>query len=291
MTDRVGVVVPTRNRPDDLARCLDSLAVAIERLPFRVWVCDSSDDESRPAVEAACDRHDFVELRFHARDGIAAARNFAVEVADAELLVSVDDDIEVEPQTISALVETYDAAAGPRVVGGAVSWGDGDWRWAPRTLRRIRYGRLSKPGEGPDFLNSALLLYPRSFAQTWPWHEGLRHGLGVFMSAMWRSAGVTLLGAPAAKATHVPHRKVVQKAADQDDFVYALLTHALITDHAGARALGFELFGFAAGLKAFWREGPKALGTFSAAWVAGHRTFLRDRRWLHEMASRPAPAG
>ena len=289
MTDRVGVVVPTRNRPDDLARCLDSLALAREQAEFRAWVCDSSDDQRRPGVEAACEQHDFVELRFHDRQGIAAARNFAAEVAEADLLVSVDDDIEVEPQTIAAMVETYDAGTGLRVVGGAVSSGDDDWRTAPMTLRRIGYGRLSKPGERPDFLNSALLLYPKAFARTWPWHEGLKRGSDVFMSAMWRSAGVTLLGSPEARASHVAHRNVVQRAADQDDFVYVLLTHALIADREPTRALAFVVFGFAAGLKAFWREGPSGLATFAGAWLSGHRAFFRDRQWLREMAGRTAP--
>ena len=290
MTDRVGVVVPTRNRPDDLARCLDSLAAARERVPFRAWVCDSSDDANRPGVEAACTRHDFVQLRFHNRQGIAAARNFAVEVADAELLVSVDDDIVIAPQTIAAMVDKYEEGTGLRVVGGAVSWGDGDWRTAPMTLRRIGYGRLAEPGETPDFLNSALVLYPKAFAETWPWHEGLKRGSDVFMSAMWRSAGVSLLGAPDARADHAPHRKVVQKAADQDDFIYVLLTHALIADREPVRALTFELFGFAAGIKAFWRGGPTTLATFAGAWFKGHRNFMRDRRELREMADRTATA-
>jgi Glycosyl transferase family 2 len=290
MPDHVGVVVPTRNRPDDLARCLDSLAAARERVPFRAWVCDSSDDEHRPGVEAACATHDFVGLHFHDRTGIAAARNFAVEIANAELLVSVDDDIVVEPQTIKAMVDAYEAGTGLRVVGGAVNWGDGKWRTAPMTLRRIGYGRHAKPEEAPDCLNSALVLYPKAFAQTWPWHEGLKGGSDIFMSAMWRSAGVTLLGAPEARADHAPSRSVVQEAADQDDFIYVLLTHTLIADREPVRALRCELFGFAAGLKAFWRGGPRTLATFVTAWLNGHRAFVRDRRLLREMASRTAPA-
>jgi glycosyltransferase involved in cell wall biosynthesis len=283
----VGVVVPTRNRPDDLRRCLRALARCRETRPFPGWVCDSSDPSLRESVREVCEEHDWVELRFHTGTTISAARNLCAEIAQAELLVSVDDDVEVEPQAVDALVETYEAGTGPRVVGGAVSFGEPGYRTAPMRIRRIGYGRLAARHEAPEFLNSALFLYPRSYGLTWPWSERVRRGSDLLMGAIWRAAGVQMLWAKEARADH-PIRDEMVTASDHGDHLYAILAHALVSEHDPGRALLFQGLGFAAGVKAFARN-RAALRAFVTSWCRGTIAFMRDRKMLKEIAQRPAP--
>jgi glycosyltransferase involved in cell wall biosynthesis len=286
MRARTGVVIPTRNRPEHLERCLDALAAAHEQHAFTAWVCDSSDERRKGEIERICAAHPWVELRFHQGGTISAARNFCAQVAEAELLVSVDDDVIVEPQTVKALVEAYDRATGPRVVAGAVVWGAGSPPTAPMVLRRIGYARSAGDGEAPDFLNSSLFLYPRAYALSWPWSERIRRGSDVLMGAIWRAAGVQMLWAPQALALH--EERDVLTVEQHGDYVYAVLAHILLADKRPLRLALLETVGVAAGVKGYGRT-PRALGAYLRAWVRGHRAFARDFRSLQEFASRPAP--
>jgi glycosyltransferase involved in cell wall biosynthesis len=278
---RVAVVIPTRDRPQPLARCLDALAAAHAVEPFTAWVCDSSDPARRPEIEAACERYPWVQLRFHDGRNIAAARNFCVQVAEAELLVSVDDDVLVEADTVREMVRTYDAGDGPRVVAGAITWGDTPEPTGPMVIRWMGYGRTARDGETPHFVNSSLFLYPREFGLRWPWNERQRRGSDVLMGAIWRRASVSMLWSAGARATH--ESRDMLTAAQHDDYVYALLAHALIAARRPDRLALLETVTLAAGLKGYAKD-RATLREFLSAWGRGHRAFARDYRYLGDLA-------
>src|SRR5215211_76796 len=166
----LSVTVPTRNRPEKLERCLRALAKARELLPFEVYVGDSSDTSVvRDMVQAVCEKFEFVHLRHHTGKNSSAARNFCAQMATTELLVSVDDDVYVEPEAILRLYKAYQRGKGWRVVAGSVAWGE---VWSePVVTRWTGWGQAARPEESPNFLISALLLYPRALALTIPWNE------------------------------------------------------------------------------------------------------------------------
>jgi glycosyltransferase involved in cell wall biosynthesis len=285
ITPRTAVVIPTRDRPASLRRCLEALAAARERTPFEAFVCDSSDHSRRAEIAEICAPYPWAQLRFHEGRTIARARNFCVEVAEAELLVSVDDDVQVAPEAIEALLAAYDRRTGPTVVAGAVVWG----REAipPMVLRPIGYGRAARDGERPDFINSSLFLYPRAYGRQWPWNERMRRGSDVLMGAIWRRAGVAMVWAPDARAEHEEDRDVLT-AERHGDYVYALLAHALIAARRPARLLLIETVTLAAGVKGYVRS-LAGLREYLGAWGRGHVAFVRDYRALRALAARPVP--
>ncbi|HEX2412053.1 MAG TPA: glycosyltransferase family A protein [Solirubrobacteraceae bacterium] len=284
--DRTAVVIPTRDRPVELGHCLRALAEARQQHAFTAWVCDSSADEHRAEVARVCAEHPWVELRFHRGRTVAAARNFCVRVAEAELLVSVDDDVLVEPQAVRALVEAYDRGSGPRVVAGGVVWRSGGPPLAPLVLRPIGYGRPARDGEAPAFLNSSLFLYPQAYGLQWPWNERMRRGSDVLMGAIWRRARVSILWAPDARAVHEAREQVILER--HDDYVYAVLAHLLVAAKRPLRLALLETAGLAAGLKRYGRS-RQTLATYLGAWGKGHAAFVRDYLHLRELASRPVP--
>jgi mycofactocin system glycosyltransferase len=92
----VTAVVPVRDRPDALARCLEALAVAT------IVVDDGSRE---PAVlQRICDRPNVTLLRRERSGGPAAARNHALAAADADAILFVDSDVVVAPRTVDLLV-------------------------------------------------------------------------------------------------------------------------------------------------------------------------------------------
>ena len=111
--ENVSVVIPTRNRPEKLRRCLTALADARELTPFEAHVCDSS--EAAPVCEAVrevCEDFEFVRYHWHAGHSASAARNFCVQVTTTELLANVDEDVYVRPDGNLRLREVYQRGRG-----------------------------------------------------------------------------------------------------------------------------------------------------------------------------------
>jgi len=112
---RMTVAVCTRDRPESLARLLDSLAAQqYERM--RVLVVDNapSDDRTRRCVSDAAARLD-LHYVVEERPGLSWARNRALAQSDGEVIAWADDDEICDPWWAAELargfVEVPDAAA------------------------------------------------------------------------------------------------------------------------------------------------------------------------------------
>jgi hypothetical protein len=288
------VVIPTRSRPERLGRCLDSIAAARGEADFPVYVCDSSPtEELRAAVRAVCERHPFTRLSTHDGRNASAARNACARAASEPLLISVDDDLEIEAGAFEHLSRRYAEEDGRRVVTGSVYF-DGQWS-RPVKERSIGYGRPVRAGEEPDFITAAFFLYPRSFALTWPWNERIDREEDIFMGAVWRRHGVSMCFAEEARAVHeeLPMSsdpgRLVEMARHQRSHVYCLLFDALVANPSARRALAYETLGFAAGAKLYLRR-PRTALAFLGAWAMGHLQLLRDLSFLRRLTrTEPEP--
>jgi glycosyltransferase involved in cell wall biosynthesis len=277
----VAVIVPTRNRPDRLSRCLEALAAAQRVSPCPVYVCDSSRAELAPAVKELCDSYPFAHLVRHDRSGASAARNVGTAACRSKLVVSVDDDVYVTPGAIEALVQEYREQGGGAVIAGSVEWSH--WRSRPLVMRRIGFGREAEPGEDVEFLVSALILYPRELGLEFPWNERLWPYDDRYVSLMWKTAGAKLGFTPEGSARHdevhtdypVPH---------EADRIYVNLLDSVLVSRSPGRFLGFEFLSFAACAKK-WARSPRGAWGIVRAWARGHLAFLRDLPKLRAMVS------
>lgn len=101
---RVSVIIPVRNDPDRLKRCLDAITASSYR-DFEIIVADDdSTDETPEIAESACAR----VVRMERNVGSAAARNAAVEQAVGEIVLFVDADVLVHPNTLEVAVRSLD---------------------------------------------------------------------------------------------------------------------------------------------------------------------------------------
>jgi GT2 family glycosyltransferase len=111
MAPTASIIVPTQDRPAYLDVALRSITPQAAAAGAEVIVVDDGPDASTRAVAG---RHG---ARYVARTpphGLNAARNAGIDAAEAELLVFVDDDVEVHPGWLAALLAA-DAAAGDDV--------------------------------------------------------------------------------------------------------------------------------------------------------------------------------
>lgn len=157
-------------------------------------------------------------------------------------------------------------------------------------MRRIGYGRPVRPEEHPDFLVTALFLYPRRVGLTCPWNERISTSDDRFVGAMWRSRGVRMAWEPQARGVHDDDHFLDRfQPHEQHSHVYANLFDAVMANPRPIRAVEYEVLGFAAGLKAFARS-PRGLRRFVSAWAGGHRQLVQDRHYLRQLLSTPEPA-
>lgn len=117
----VSVVIPTRNRPEAIARCLASLArVDYPRGRYEVIVVDDGSDRPLDEIVVPHRRHLSLRLLRRPNGGPGAARNTGVAAARGELIAFTDDDCIVHRRWLReiarALVRHPDALVGGPVV-------------------------------------------------------------------------------------------------------------------------------------------------------------------------------
>jgi GT2 family glycosyltransferase len=95
----VSVIVCTRDRPDDLERCLASLE-QLEQQPLEVVVVDNCPSDSR--TREVCDRHP-VRYVLEPVPGQTRARNRGIVESRGELVAFTDDDCVVDPRWLNGL--------------------------------------------------------------------------------------------------------------------------------------------------------------------------------------------
>jgi len=104
----VSVVVTTRNRPDSLEETLRSIC-AVKYPKFDIVIVDNapSNDDTAGLVQRLSS--EFKNLRYFREDrvGLCWARNCGLEAAEGEITVFTDDDVLVDPDWLTALVQGF----------------------------------------------------------------------------------------------------------------------------------------------------------------------------------------
>ena len=123
---RFSVIVPTFNRPRDLARCLAALArLDYPQDEFEVIVVDDGGSADLGSVVAASSQRIKLTLLRQTNLGPSAARNNGAAHSAGSFLAFVDDDCEPSQGWLRALDDTLmrvpDALIGGRVVNGLPS--------------------------------------------------------------------------------------------------------------------------------------------------------------------------
>jgi GT2 family glycosyltransferase/SAM-dependent methyltransferase len=101
--ETVAVIVCTRDRPEQLARCLESLA-GLQRRPDELVVVDNGrgDDATRSVALTWGAR-----LVHEPRPGLSRARNTGIAATTSELIAFTDDDVVVHPGWLGRLCAAF----------------------------------------------------------------------------------------------------------------------------------------------------------------------------------------
>lgn len=246
---RVTVVIATKDRPDDLARCLDSILAARPR-PAHVIVVDNapSDGRTQDLVARRAAAGEPVQHVLEPTPGLGRAHNAALPWVTTDLVAFTDDDVLVDPGWVGAIEAAF--AAGPRVacVTGLIApvelrtreqwWVERSSGFAKGFVQRVRSLERTDD-EGPLFPfdagtlgSGANMAFTTSFLRA---EGGFDPALGT---------GTRSLGGDDLEALH----RVV---ASGHDLVYepsAIVFHRHRPDRAG---LDRQAVGYGAGLTAY----------------------------------------
>ncbi len=156
---RITVVVATRDRPDDVRRCVASV-LASEWDDLEVIVVDNapSSHATRDVVASFTDPR--LQYVLEARAGVSRARNAGLAAATGDVVAFVDDDVVVDRWWAAALAAAYARDADVVCVTGLVPSGelrtptqryfDERVTWARNTERRV-YRTALPPADLPLF--------------------------------------------------------------------------------------------------------------------------------------------
>jgi glycosyltransferase involved in cell wall biosynthesis len=139
----ISVVVPTRNRPESLRRCLAALAAQTVGEPFEIVVVDDGSDDAE-LVAAIVRETPGARLVRQSRGGPGAARNAGVRAARGAVVCLTDDDCEPEPSWAATMAEAV--RAGADVAAGEIV---DDPRTRLEVASRVVTGSIASRGRTP----------------------------------------------------------------------------------------------------------------------------------------------
>ncbi|ROP66575.1 glycosyltransferase family 2 protein [Curtobacterium sp. ZW137] len=246
-TGRMSVVIGTRDRPEDVRRCVASvLASAYD--DFEVFVVDNAPTTTATRDVVASFRDDRLHYALEARPGVSRARNAGLALASGAVVAFVDDDVVVDRHWLAALAEAYARDADVVCVTGLVPSGelrsptqryfDERVTWARNLDRRV-FRTAAPPADLPLF----------------PFSVGA-FGTGANMS-LRRSAALALGGFDVALGPGTPSRA----GEDPDLFTRVLLSGGALAVEPSAfvwhkhrsdrEALRSQALGYGTGLGAW----------------------------------------
>lgn len=160
---RVSVVIPSRNRPDQLRTCLEALAAShLPTSEFEVVVVDDGGHVPLDTMVESFASRLTVSLARQEPSGPACARNLGARLAGGELLAFVDDDCSPTPSWLGELALTCryrkDCLVGGRTVNVLE---DNQFAHASQLLVNYLCGYYNCEPDGTTFLTSNNMAAPR----------------------------------------------------------------------------------------------------------------------------------
>lgn len=196
------VIIPTYNRPQQLAACLRSVA-QLDYPPDRMEVIVVNDGGTRPAGAAG------VLLVDQPNAGPAAARNAGAAQASGDFLAFVDDDCQPDGEWLTRLSRQLEQTPEGLVGGRTINvLPDNRYATASQLLVDYLYAYYNQGGAGPHFFTSNnMALATVLFRQMGGFEASfaLAAGEDRDFCDRWRQAGWEMVYVPAAVMYHA-HR-------------------------------------------------------------------------------------
>jgi len=199
------VIVPSRDRPRELARCLDSLAdLDFPRDRFEIIVVDDGGTvPTAPIVSRVTERVRVTTLR-QSNGGPALARNTGARAALGTFLAFTDDDCTPAPDWLSAFFEVLRREPGAMVGGRTVNaLVDNACSAASQLIQDLVYDYYNaEPRRARFFASNNMALSAAQFRAVGGFDPSFRTSEDRDLCDRWTAAGRRMILAPNAVVHH-----------------------------------------------------------------------------------------
>ncbi len=104
---RISVIIPTKDRPEELAKCLESV-LGQTFLPDEIVIVDASDNEAVSSyIESYLNRKPEVKF-IRSEPGLTHQKNLGVEACSGNIVFILDDDVMLEKDFVKEIVDVFD---------------------------------------------------------------------------------------------------------------------------------------------------------------------------------------
>lgn len=136
---KISIIIPTKNRPIDLSRALNSI-VSQSYLPYEIIIVDQSEsDDAGRLAESIIKKVPEIKLKYiHDPNirGASSARNVAMDIASGDLVMFLDDDVILHKDYTKNVVGIFARHHEVAGVGGYIINGNSEG-WLIQLTRRI----------------------------------------------------------------------------------------------------------------------------------------------------------
>ncbi len=151
---KVSVIIPTKNRSALLAEAIERIeSQTVPREQYEVIVIDNdSTDDTRQVLEQKARTYSNLKYGLQEKRGPAATRNAGLRLANAEVVLFIDDDVQAAHSLVQAHFECHQRIPNASVIGAVeIPW-DNTTDPFLRYLRDHRILNPYTPSKGPiDF--------------------------------------------------------------------------------------------------------------------------------------------
>ncbi|MBU0509625.1 glycosyltransferase, partial [bacterium] len=225
----VSIVIPVHNRCELTQRCLESISNAGDETTYEVIIVDNhSTDETHRLLQAI--EGDVVILRQPVNRGFAVACNAGARLATGEFLVFLNNDTEVRPGWLDALVACARSEQNLGAVGARLLYPAGDVQHAgvAISVKKVPYHVFQHfPSDHPAVMEkrdmqavtAACMLAPkRTFEQAGGFDEQYRNGFeDVDLCLRLRRSGLRVIYCPESTVMHREESSDGRKDHDREN--------------------------------------------------------------------------
>ncbi len=217
------MVVVSRNRIEQLERCLESLEKSEAREKLQIIVVDNGSTDGSAHLDARLPQIQFIRLPKNF--GLTKALNLGWRAADASYVLFLHDDTEVEPGAVVRLADALDQNADAGAVCPLLIDGQGhpapqlgvlppDGQWRPAESTTGAPAPVEYPRGAALMMRVGLIQAVRQIDE----HYG-QFGADADLAAQIRRGGKKILLIPDARVRHLGNRAYT--AMEQADFLLA----------------------------------------------------------------------
>ena len=115
MNEKISVIIPTKNRAQDVIKCLKSISIQTI-LPDEVVIVDSSDTEE---LKSALNSFDDLNIKYihDIKASLTRAENIGIENSIGDIIIILDDDVILDKNHIKELMRVFDNYPAEKIGG------------------------------------------------------------------------------------------------------------------------------------------------------------------------------